>query len=275
MQRALPDPAAFVAALAPALRRAAALARTLEGRVANRPKVGEATPVKAALTAADTASQEVLLSALFEHFPHVHIEAEEDTPTVHRFGSPGESTVVVDPIDGTLRFFLEGVGPYAVMLGLAIRGSYVASLVALPREELYFDAVFGGGARVARGEAPPAPARSAPQGRRVFISHDLPGPAVEVLLAHGFEVAPACGGAIALAPLLPGVRAGLRWVREGLSTRARIGALIASEAGALVRGERGEPFGREVRSPSRALLVAADARDLAALEEAASAARAC
>ena len=55
------DPDEFVRALAPALRQSASIARALEGRVANRPKRGEATPVKAALTIADTASQEALL----------------------------------------------------------------------------------------------------------------------------------------------------------------------------------------------------------------------
>jgi hypothetical protein len=65
------DPEAFVRALAPALRQSASIARALEGRVANRPKHGEATPVKAALTIADTASQAALLVPLFEHFPSV------------------------------------------------------------------------------------------------------------------------------------------------------------------------------------------------------------
>ena len=84
-----PDPDDFAQALAPALRQSASIARALEGRVSNRPKEGEATPVKAALTIADTASQEALLVPLLERFPGVAIEAEEDTPTVHRFALPG------------------------------------------------------------------------------------------------------------------------------------------------------------------------------------------
>lgn len=241
----------------------------MEGRVANRPKDGEPTPVKAALTVADTAAQEALLAALLERFSHVHLEAEEDTPSVGRFDSRGNDLVVVDPIDGTLRFYLEGLGPYAIMAGLAIAGSYEAAVVALPRESLYFDAVRGRGARVARRAGGPCAAKALADGRRVFISHDLPGAAVEVLLSHGFQVAPACGGAISVAPLVPGVCAGLRWTdRASLSTRGRIGALISDEAGALVRGEHGRPFVRDIRARTRALLVAAEAQDLAALEEA-------
>jgi hypothetical protein len=265
-------PATFVEVLAPALREAAALARAMEGNVANHPKAGEKTPVKAALTAADTAAQEILLAPLIEDFSHVHLEAEEDTPSVSRFGGRGNPVVVVDPIDGTLRFYLEGLGPYAVMAGLAVEGRYEAAVVALPREGLYFDAVRGAGARVARGDGLPTVASAAADGRRVFISHDLPGPAVETLLSHGFQVAPASGGAISVAPLVPGVRAGLRWVPGGsVSIRGRIGALISAEAGAVVSGESGEPFVEGLRDEARALLVATDAEDIAALRAAVAA----
>ena len=96
----------------------------------------------------------------------------------------------------------------------------------------------------------------------------------ELLRARGLEVAPASGGAISVAPLLPGVRGGLRFVREGpmgVSIRGRIGALIAAEAGALVRAETGEPFPEDVRVPARALLVAADEPTLATLRDAVAA----
>jgi fructose-1,6-bisphosphatase/inositol monophosphatase family enzyme len=269
------DPEAFVRALAPALRQSASIARALEGRVANRPKRGEATPVKAALTIADTASQEALLVPLFEHFPSVRLAAEEDTPTAACFARSGPELVVIDPIDGTLRFYLEGRGPYAVMIGLAQGDVYQGALVALPREELYLDAVRGQGARVALRGAPPRAARALSSGKRVYVSHDLPEAAQESLLRRGYEVVMACGGAISVAPLVPGGCAGLRIAREpgpGLSIRGRIGALIAAEAGALVRGEDGESFPQELEAPARALLVAAGPAELSALEAALSAA---
>jgi fructose-1,6-bisphosphatase/inositol monophosphatase family enzyme len=182
---------------------------------------------------------------------------------------------VIDPIDGTLRFYLEGRGPYAVMIGLARDGAYEAALVALPREEIYLDAVRGRGARVALRGSPPRKVRALATGKRVHVSHDLPDAATESLLRRGFEVVMACGGAIAVAPLVPGVCAGLRIALEpgpGLSIRGRIGALIAAEAGALVRDERGASFPQDVEAPARALLVAAGPAELAALEEAVSAA---
>jgi hypothetical protein len=270
-----PAPEDFVHALAPALRQAASIARTLEGRVANRPKPREVNPVKAALTIADTAVQEALLARLFEHFPHVRLEAEEDTVSVARFSGESDALVVIDPIDGTLRFFLEGRGPYGVMVGLVVRNQYQAVLVATPREGLFFDAVRGGGARVAAGDTPPRRARVEAGGRRILVSHDLPEVAAERLRSGGFEVAPACGGAVSVAPLLPGVSGGLRLGgrdSRGVSIRGRIGALISAEAGALVRSETGDAFPQEIEAPARGLLVAATREELRALEAAAAAA---
>ena len=266
-------PSDFVRALAPALQQAAAIARALEGRVSNRPKLGEETEAKAALTIADTASQEALLAPLLEHFPQVRLEAEEDTPSVSRFAESGDALVVIDPIDGTLRFYLEGSGPYAVMIGLAIRERYEASLVALPREQLCFDAVRGRGARVREADKA---ARSIEldeaTGNRILVSHNLPSSAVERLEDRGYEVTAASGGAISVAPLIPGVCAGLRLMREnpeGVSIRGRIGALISAEAGALVMGETA-PFTPEIRTPAPALLVATNEQILTHLRDALS-----
>jgi fructose-1,6-bisphosphatase/inositol monophosphatase family enzyme len=268
-----PHPSDFVSALSPALRQAASIARALEGHVANRPKDGELTDVKAALTIADTASQEALLVPLLEHFPQVELEAEEDTPTVARFAASSEALVVIDPIDGTLRFYLEGAGPYAVMIGLAIGGQYEAGLIALPRERLCFEAIRGCGASAMRRDGTVEPVSlTETTGKQIFVSHNLPTPAAERLRDRGYEVTVASGGAISVAPLIPGVCAGLRLVREnpdGVSIRGRIGALIAAEAGALVMDETG-PFPDQIREPAAALLVAVTQQDLDALRDALS-----
>ena len=267
-----PDPNAFVAVMLPALRQAAAITRALEGRVVNRPKEREVTPTKAALTIADTASQEALLVALFEHFPYVQLEAEEDTPTAHRFPAQAPARVVIDPVDGTLHSYLEGRGPYAIMVGLAVDGRFEASLVALPREGLFFDAVRGEGARAGRAGGVSRAARPVgpDAGRRVIVSHELPEPARARLRARGYEIVFGAGGAIAVAPLVPGVRAGLRVAPPGgvLSSRGRIGAMIAAEAGAVVRSARGKALPEDLAAPVRALLVATDESDMDALEDA-------
>jgi fructose-1,6-bisphosphatase/inositol monophosphatase family enzyme len=258
---ASPSPADFLAALRPALRQASAIARALEGRVENEPKDGEARAAKAALTIADTATQEAILVPLFEHFPEVRIEAEEDTATAARFPAEAPDLVVVDPIDGTLHCYLGRRGPYAVLAGLARDGRYEAALVALPREQIAFDAARGQGAHMSVKEGPWTPAEASADGERVFVSPELPEPVRARLLERGYVPIPASGGAIAVAPLVPGVRAGLRVVvgRKSISTQGRIGLLVAREAGARVLRGNGAPFPDDLHSPAKRIVVAPDA----------------
>jgi len=262
------DPAAralarrFVDAMAPALRQAAALTRALEGRVPNRPKLAETSESKAALTAADTASQETILVRLLDAFPEVELEAEEDTPTTHAFPVSGSGRVVIDPVDGTLHSYLEARGPYAILVGLVWDERFIASLVALPRENLLFDAVLGDGAtrRNERGEAGAA-SLSGPS-RRVLVSHGVDPTVLSRLRARGYDAVPAAGGAVAVAPLVPGVCGGLRVAPAnagpaGVSSRGRVGLLVAREAGAIVCGMGGAPFPEEVDAVAPGLVTAA------------------
>ena len=84
MQPAPPTPDEFVSRLIPAMMQAAAIAKALEGRVENIPKSDEATPVKAALTIADTASQEALLVPLLASFHHARLPIDLTVPPCKR-----------------------------------------------------------------------------------------------------------------------------------------------------------------------------------------------
>ena len=265
-----PDLQAFARLLAPAVRQAAAIARALEGRVANQPKPGEMTAVKQALTVADTAAQEALLVPLLESFPDVCVEAEEDTETVGRFPTTGDSLVVIDPVDGTLHSYLGKQGPYAVILGLAVRNRIELGMVALPREGLFFEAIRRRGARAARAGGDLRQARIQADGDRVLYSHGMPNDVVDALRDEGFDPRPACGGAVAVAPLITGVRAGVRYAAgaNGISVRGRIGVLIAREAGASVRAARGADFPGDLTTPAPVLAVAAVNDDLERLDRA-------
>lgn len=260
----------FAEKLSPAVQRAAAFARSLEGKVANEPKLGETSAVKQALTQADVGTQEIILQSLLEHFPEVCLAAEEDTETVAAFPKDADARVVIDPIDGTLRSYLEASGPYAVIVGLAIRGIYQTALVSLPREGLYFEGARGRGASVMTSGKTRSPVRAAADGKRVFVSHGMPDAAIEVLRSRDYEVISACGGAVAVAPLVKGVCAGLRWANTslGISIRGRVGVLIAREGGALVRATNGSEFPEDMQTPSATLLVASDPRQLDDLDEA-------
>lgn len=256
----------FVRVLGPAMAQASAIAAALEGRVPNVPKPGEPTAVKAALTIADTAAQETLLIPLAKEFRTARLEAEEDTSSVALFdGSDARKRIVVDPIDGTLHFYLGAGGPYAVMAGLAVDGRYEAALVALPREGWVFEAVRKGGAQRARpAQAPREAATLARDGDALLLSDGVSDAVAERLVSRGFAVRRACGGAVAVAPLLPGVRAGLRIAKYAtISTRGRIGLLIAAEAGAEVTTASGAPFPSEIDAPADSLIVA-DSPEIAA-----------
>jgi hypothetical protein len=95
----------------------------------------------------------------------------------------------------------------------------------------------------------------------------MPVVVLESLLAQGYEVTSASGGAVAVAPLVPGVCAGLRLGASaaGVSRRGRVGLLVAREAGLLVRGAGDAPFPEDIDEPAPVLRVAASETDLAAL----------
>jgi fructose-1,6-bisphosphatase/inositol monophosphatase family enzyme len=256
----LPSPAEFVRTLSPALDQASAIAAALQGRVSNIPKAGEQTAVKAALTIADTAAQEALLVPLLARFRAARLEAEEDTHSVELFeGTAAALRIVIDPIDGTFHFYLAHRGMYAVMAGFAVDGRFEAALVALPREELRFEAVRGRGAQRATIGSEATPASCTRDGRRLLLSDGVPEAVETRLRAAGFETGRACGGAVALAPLVPGVRGGLRIAKYAtISVRGRIGVLIAREAGALAETADGAPFPDSLDEPATSLVVASD-----------------
>jgi len=176
---------------------------------------------------------------------------------------------VIDPIDGTFNFYLRALGPYCVMAGFALDARYEAALVALPREGWFFEAARGGGARRSLAAGPPEPATLSCDGARVYLSDGVPEVVAERFRARGFDVQRACGGAVAVAPLVPGVRGGLRVSKYGtISTRGRIGLLVCQEAGAIVETAAGVPFPVSIDEPAETLVVASDPAIAAAIWQA-------
>jgi fructose-1,6-bisphosphatase/inositol monophosphatase family enzyme len=250
-------PKEFVQAMTLPVRQAMAAVRWLEGRVSNTPKPGQATSAKAALTDADCVSQEILLTALWDRFPGVAVDAEEDTPTVERFAANDSPQIVrVDPVDGTVRF-LRRDGLYAIIVGLELEDRVDAALIAVPQEDVLLRVVRGGGVEMSEGGAPFAPARLDPAGKRLLISHGVPDPVEERLRAMGLTLTLAAGGAIGVAPLLPGTLGALRisGQPEGLSRRAWIAALPVLEAGGAVEALDG-PFPERYQQGVRGTIVA-------------------
>lgn len=266
----------FSRAMAPAVSRAAEIAHAMEGRVRNMPKSAEEGAVKQALTEADMAAQEAILASLVELYPTVSLAAEEDTPSVARFADRAPSLVIIDPIDGTLHSYLEARGPYAVIVGLAVERELRSALVALPREGRLFMADRGGGAERVRAGGPIRGVTPRADGERVLVSHNMPKRVLGALRAEGLTPVPACGGAIAVAPLIRGVRAGLRYYggkrKRGISIRGRVGALIAREAGVHLESDGRATFPGDLDTPTRTLRLAANESDMPVLDKALAAA---
>src|SRR5262245_61154713 len=264
------SPREFVEHMTLPLWQAAAAVRWLEGRVENFPKADEATPAKAALTYGDCVSQEILLTALHAHYPWVEIEAEEDTPTAKRFsGNRTPDRVLVDPIDGTLRY-VQRDGIYAILLGLEREGRVEAALVALPQEDLVVRAVRGEGVEGAGAGGPfePIAPSQDPGSDRLLVSYDLPPGVAPRLRAEGYELVRAAGGAIGIAPLLPDTLAAIRTTSDpkGVSRRTWVSALATLEAGGAVETMTG-PFPERYEPGIQGVIVAPGAGEISTLRK--------
>ncbi|MFH0740163.1 MAG: inositol monophosphatase family protein [bacterium] len=70
---------------------------------------------------------------------YVYLDAEEETPSKEKFSpEPTATTLVIDPLDGTLRYLL-GKDGFSICVGLIKKGDMLTSLVYFPaRKEFYF-----------------------------------------------------------------------------------------------------------------------------------------
>jgi fructose-1,6-bisphosphatase/inositol monophosphatase family enzyme len=125
-----------------AVQQAGAMARRLQGHVANEGKSAEAMPgdsaalklKRAAKSAVDDAAQECLLLAALStvDVAHLSVDAEEKTESVHHFAVNSDCTLVVDPVDGTLEYLM-GLDSYSVCVGLVQEGHVSFAIVHFPK----------------------------------------------------------------------------------------------------------------------------------------------
>jgi 3'(2'), 5'-bisphosphate nucleotidase len=101
-------------------------------------------PDRSPVTAADEASQAIILEGLTRLMPGVPVLSEEatgDWPTT----ASGGRLIIVDPLDGT-REFLAGLDEFVVNIALMEDGLPVAGVVAAPARSLVWRGVVGKGA---------------------------------------------------------------------------------------------------------------------------------
>ncbi len=113
--------------LAGAVQESGALALKSQGTVKNegKVKVGAADDserlkaMRSAKTVIDEQVQEILLQALLECYPDgaILVDGEEKTPSLTNFSTSARTSVIIDPIDGTLEY-LEGTDAYSVCIAI-------------------------------------------------------------------------------------------------------------------------------------------------------------
>ncbi len=101
-------------------------------------------PDTSPVTAADEASEAVILDGLARLMPGVPVLSEEQAGPRPVFGS-GERLFIVDPLDGT-REFIAGLDEYVVNIALVRNGTPVAGVVAAPARGLIWRGRIGHGA---------------------------------------------------------------------------------------------------------------------------------
>lgn len=121
-------------------RAAAVTLATSFSEVARRIK-NDLTPV----TAADEASEALIVAGLAELLPGVPVIAEEETAARRLPSSIEPSFIIVDPLDGT-REFLAGRDEFTVNIGIVTNGVPIAGLIAAPARGLLWRGIVGSGA---------------------------------------------------------------------------------------------------------------------------------
>ena len=138
----------FIEEIVPTMLEAGAFALAQQGRVEN---VGKEVQVRAeeinndflvqrqqAKTVVDEQVQERLLSAAHKILGQsVRIDAEEATPSTKLFTTDADTTLVLDPIDGTLQY-VNGSPEFSLNLGLVSQGSISAAIVYFPAHKTLY-----------------------------------------------------------------------------------------------------------------------------------------
>lgn len=97
-------------------------------------------PDRSPVTAADEASEAVILHGLARMLPHIPVIAEESAAKA--LANPAGSFIVVDPLDGT-REFLAGRDEFTVNLAIVTSGAPIAGIVAAPKRGQLWRGVVG------------------------------------------------------------------------------------------------------------------------------------
>jgi myo-inositol-1(or 4)-monophosphatase len=242
-----PDPAELLALAVDTAREAAAV--VARGRATAAEHVAVKSSPNDVVTAVDEESEQLVVSRLLAARPEDGVLGEEGAA---RTGGSGVRWVV-DPIDGTVNF-LYGLPAYAVSIAAEVDGEVRAGVVLNVATGELFTALAGEGAwlTVPGAEEPTPLAVSAPPsldralvatgfGYRAEVRR-AQGAAVAELLPRVRDIRRFGSGALDLCSLAAGRVDAYYELGLNLWDHAA-GALVAAEAGAVLSGLPGRPFG--------------------------------
>jgi 3'(2'), 5'-bisphosphate nucleotidase len=144
------------------------------------------------VSAADHASNDIILEAIRDAFPGDAILSEETKDSPERLASA--RVWIVDPLDGT-KEFLAGIGEFAVMIALLVDGQLKVGVVYKPADDVLYHATAGSGAyRVTAGVTERLVCAPASDAVRVVGSRSHADPLVaELCRRHAFTDVEPCG----------------------------------------------------------------------------------
>ncbi len=193
------------------------------------------------VTAADRAAEAKIVAAITQSRPGDGFVGEEGTDTASSTGV----TWIIDPIDGTTNFVFSHPG-YCVSIAAAHNGQVVAGAVADPLHQQLFDAALGHGARC---NGQPIRARATTDVGRALVatgfSYDAQrrqrqAEALRVMLPQIADIRRMGSAALDLCGVAIG-RVDAYYELALNQWDLAAGALIASEAGAVVVANAGDP----------------------------------
>lgn len=239
--RLLPELTALVA------RASALIVKLSAGGITHRLK-DDRSPV----TAADEASEVMILQGLARVLPGVPVVSEESAGRSPP-GRLGRSFAVVDPLDGT-KEFLAGSDEFTVNLAIITDGVPIAGIIAAPKRGLLWRGIIGHGAErlrlTADGAAEPQPIRTRrwpAQGAVAVMSRSHLDPATQAFIARLGALTPQPSGsalkfcliAEGTADVYPRLATTCEWdVAAGHALVTAAGGLVTDPPGAAL------PFGR-------------------------------
>jgi 3'(2'), 5'-bisphosphate nucleotidase len=202
------------------------------------------------VTAADEASQAVLVAALGRLLPGVPMVSEEAAANWPE--RLGETFILIDPLDGT-REFIAGRDEYAINVGVVNGGEPLMGVLAVPARGQVWRGVVGRGAEVLRLAAgAPAdqasarrPIRTRRQAREpvAMVSRSHLDPRSEAFLARlGASERIACGSALKFCLIAEGAADIYPRLAQTSEWDIAAGHALVTAAGGAVLSPQGEPL---------------------------------